>query len=165
METILKEIEGALQANLYYLAIVMALTLPDICAALEAQDGRTSQNKYKAWYNANLAAKLSFLSADDCYSLRCGVVHQGKFGDRLTQYDRPLFVLPSNAVFMNCKVARPDGEFYLTSAAEFCLVMIAAVRQWFAAKGQDGVVKANLPNLMQYHPTGYGPVQGAGVIT
>jgi hypothetical protein len=44
MDVILKEIEHALKIRLFYTAIVMCLTLPDICAALAhtAALGRTS---------------------------------------------------------------------------------------------------------------------------
>jgi hypothetical protein len=54
MEMILSDIERALTARLYYVAITTALTLPDICAALESPDGTTSGPKYKAWYNLHL---------------------------------------------------------------------------------------------------------------
>lgn len=39
MELILKEIERALDAKLYYLALQASLTLPDICGALQSNDG------------------------------------------------------------------------------------------------------------------------------
>lgn len=51
MELILKEIERALDAKLYYLALQVSLTLPDICAALQSDDGRASKSKYIAWYD------------------------------------------------------------------------------------------------------------------
>lgn len=80
MDDILNEIDRALAAGLYYLAIAMALTIPDICAALEAENGETNQQKYKAWYESNLAYKYTNITAQDCYSLRCGVLHQGRCG-------------------------------------------------------------------------------------
>ena len=52
MEVITQEIERALDAGLYYLALVCTLTLPDICAALESPTGDTSGKsgeKYKKW--------------------------------------------------------------------------------------------------------------------
>ncbi|EQD56665.1 hypothetical protein B1A_11430, partial [mine drainage metagenome] len=53
METILQEIERALDAHLYYLAVAMVLTLPDICAALASADGESSGQRYRDWYDAN----------------------------------------------------------------------------------------------------------------
>jgi hypothetical protein len=55
----------------------MALTLPDICAALESDDGRTSGAKYKAWLNRNyIEGRATTLTAASLYQYRCGVVHQ-----------------------------------------------------------------------------------------
>jgi hypothetical protein len=66
METILQEIDKALNAGLCYLAIAMALTVPDICAALESPNGETNGPKYKAWYNANLANRYPRITDADC---------------------------------------------------------------------------------------------------
>lgn len=55
LELMFLEIERALDAGLFYLAVAMSLTLPDICAALESPNGEASGPKYKAWFNANLA--------------------------------------------------------------------------------------------------------------
>ncbi|MEO8049751.1 MAG: hypothetical protein ABI833_04980 [Acidobacteriota bacterium] len=49
MKEITDEVEKALSAGFYHLAIITALGLPDICAALESDDGETSGAKYKAW--------------------------------------------------------------------------------------------------------------------
>ena len=46
MELILKEIERALDAKLYYLALQASLTLPDICGALQSDDGVAKNYKY-----------------------------------------------------------------------------------------------------------------------
>jgi hypothetical protein len=153
VEEILKEIEKALAANLHYLAIVMAVTLPDICAALESADGRSDTQRYKNWYDANMANYFGALTGDDLWSLRCGVVHQGRFGLAGAQYARVVFALPGSATFLNCIFN--DAYFY--SAEEFCRTAISAVREWITKKGEDPIVKANLPNLVRYHPNGLAP--------
>jgi hypothetical protein len=81
LDAILNEIDRALNGGFYYLAIMAAMTLPGICAALKSPDGRSGGREYKAWFDEKLAGKWSFLTADDCYSFRCGVIHQGQFGD------------------------------------------------------------------------------------
>jgi hypothetical protein len=47
----------ALKNRLLYAALLLALTLPDICAALESQDGRSTPGRYKAWFNTWLRKK------------------------------------------------------------------------------------------------------------
>ena len=42
METLLREIEHALDAGLFYLALALSLSLPDICAALDSPNGESS---------------------------------------------------------------------------------------------------------------------------
>ena len=42
------EIEMALQARLYYLALISTLSLIDICSALESENGETDKHKFMA---------------------------------------------------------------------------------------------------------------------
>jgi hypothetical protein len=154
MEPILAEIEKALDAGLYYLAVMLAVAIPDICGALESKDGRSGPVQYKAWYDAHLANRIYDLTADDCYSLRCGVVHQGKFGLAGAQYDRAIFLLPQSK---NKMVACQIGDAYVYSVEHFCKEVIVAVRTWFAAKQNDANVIANMPRLVRVHPNGLAP--------
>ena len=163
IEGILCEIEKALAAGLYHLAIVLAVTLPDVCAALESADGRSNTPRYKAWFESNMATRFSNLTADDCFSLRCGVVHQGRFGLAGSQYDRAVFLLPNpqGGRFRDCIMN--DAYFY--SADDFCREWLAGVREWVSKKGTDPQVAANSANLIRTHPNGLSPyVKGAAVI-
>jgi hypothetical protein len=163
MDTILKEIDRALALELHYLAVVMSLTLPDICAALESSDGRTSQTKFMAWYDKHLSTKFRFMSAGDCYSLRCGVVHQGRFGLPGKQFGRVIFTLPNvQGIVIGQGIINDALQF---NAVQFCKTMTGAVRDWFAVATHDSIVQANLPNLVQLRPMGIAPyIGGAPVI-
>ena len=92
LEIVLSDVEKALENRLFYLAVAVALTIPDICSALESSDRRTSSDKYKDWFTKWLQEDFSFLSSDDLYSLRCGVVHQANFGTK-HQYESVVFAL------------------------------------------------------------------------
>jgi hypothetical protein len=155
METILREIDRALDAGLYYLAIAMALTVPDVCAALESPDGETSGPKYKAWYNANLASRYPNITDADCWSLRCGVLHQGRCGHPNMQYGRILFTIPNrqNNVFHNNII----NDALNLDAVLFCRDVVTCARLWFDAKWNEPVVQNNLPNLVQLRPQGLAP--------
>lgn len=162
LEPILAEMDKALNAGAYHLAITLALSLPDICSALEQSDGRTKPSLYRDWYNVHLAASFSAMSADDCYSLRCGVLHQGQLGimQRGAAFTRVLFFLPDpqQRVLHNCTI----NNALQFDATLFCSDVARAVRSWFAAKGADAIVQANLPNLLQYRPNGH-PNYAVGV--
>jgi hypothetical protein len=162
MEMILQEIELALHARLYYLALVVALTIPDVCAALESVDGQTNRDRYKAWYNAHLGGRYGAVTDADCYSLRCGVAHQGRFGHPRMEYGRVIFAIPGRGIFLHNSIA--NDALHL-DADRFCREMIAAARQWFAGKQNDPAVQANLPNVVQLRPNGFSPyVAGTPVI-
>ncbi len=60
-------------AGLYFLALHGALTLPDICGALESDTGTASGAKYKAWLRANVPGLAS--DAELIYGLRCSLLH------------------------------------------------------------------------------------------
>jgi hypothetical protein len=162
LETILREIERAASpyVQLYYLAITASLTLPEICAALESPTGHNPQPKqaYVTWYNANLASVYPNITDDDCYSLRCGLLHQGRFGRPGMQYDRIIFTLVGTRTLFSGHntIARwPDASYLLLDAEMFCRDFVGAARKWFGAKRNDPVVQSKVPRLVQFYAAGF----------
>jgi hypothetical protein len=50
MDDYLDQVEaGANVAQLYYLALAGALVIPDMCGALESQNGEATKAQYEAW--------------------------------------------------------------------------------------------------------------------
>jgi hypothetical protein len=165
LEIILSEIERALDAGFYYLAVMVALTLPDICGALESPDGRAHRSRYKDWFRQNLSSLGWFLTEDDCYSLRCGVLHQGRSEvvGKGASATRVLFKLPDpyHGSVHNC-----GGEDVLQYEADtFCDEIIEAVRSWYhRTKANPDFVK-NVQNLVRLRPNGFAPfISGVAVI-
>jgi hypothetical protein len=155
IEPILSEIERASAANFHYLAIAVALSLPDICAALESPDGTTSKVQYKHWYDQWLADKYEWVTAEDIYSLRCGVIHQGSFGHSRMQYERVMFVVPnSQGVVFHNNILK---NALALDASIFCNDMIEAVRRWYSLKKDDPNVTRNMDRLFRLHPNGLQP--------
>lgn len=155
MEGLTGEVERALSAKLYYLALVLTLSLPDVCAALASDDGQTSGLKYKAWCDAWFLPAYPQITSLDLYSMRCGVVHQGRLGHPKMQYARVLFTLPntSNNVFHQNII----NDALNLDAVIFCRDMAGAVARWYTAKQHDPNVMANLPRLVQFHEQGLAP--------
>lgn len=145
------------------MAVAMTVALPDICVSLEQADGRTSGARYKAWCQSNLPKEeFSFVTPDDLYSMRCGVLHNGRFGDLKHNVGRLVFALPgSSATFVNCQI----GDAYVYSVEDFCKNFTSAVYNWFEAKRDDPIVTEHLPRLMQYRADGFPPyIKGATVL-
>ena len=155
IQPILHEIQKAIDAGLFYLAIASCLSLPDLCAALESPTGTTSGPQYKDWYGQWLGPKYPNITADDCWSLRCGVVHQGRFGHQRMQYSRVLFTIPtaSRNVFHNIIV----NDALNLDATIFCADTIRSVSEWYVTKQNDPLVSQNLPRLLRLYPAGLPP--------
>jgi len=164
LRSITDEIDHALKARLYFLAILVTLSLPDVCAALESDDGKTSHAKYKAWCDRWIVPAYPMLTSLDIYSLRCGVVHQGRFGHDKMQYSRVLFTIPDGRgnVFHRNVV----NDALNLDCVSFCYDMIDAVNRWYDDKQSESNVIANLPRLVRLHPNGVAPdMVGMPVIT
>jgi len=155
MDTILSEIDRAIDAKLYFAALALCLTLPDMCAALESSNGKSSGTKYKNWYSENLQNNYPDITPADIWSLRCGVSHQGRFGNPQMQYAKVLFTIPNTQgnVFHNNIL----NDALNLDAVIFCRDVMSAVRGWFAEKKDDENVMANLPHLVEFRPNGLAP--------
>jgi hypothetical protein len=96
LRAILHEIEKALDAKLYYLAIAVALSIPDICACLEfdPEDPQwANRDTYASWCDANIRDQFKNLTGDDLYNLRGGVLHKGRFEHPQSRFNRVLFIV------------------------------------------------------------------------
>ena len=176
LEPILWQIKKAIEAKLYYLALAVALSIPDICSTLEwdpdpnvlwANRGRQSK-RYKHWFDTYLKGEFTFLTADDCYSIRCGVLHQGSVGRPDDQYDQLAFLIDSrrreflqdgNIIISKGRVSLP-GRVLTMGLDSFCEKMADAAHRWWDAKWHDPYVRANLPNLVREHSRGTLPLVG-----
>ncbi len=158
MDVILDQITGALRVGLHYLAVTAALTIPDICAALESENGETSKAQYREWYDKWLAHKYPMISSMDMYRLRCGVVHQGILEPNGMQYDRIVFMVAGG---MHCCVSANNGGLAESAlqlnAALFCMDVIESAQAWYAARKDDVVVARNFSRLLQFRPMGLHP--------
>ncbi|MDP2816041.1 MAG: hypothetical protein Q8O19_05120 [Rectinemataceae bacterium] len=88
MERFTSAIRKSLESQNWYAALYMSITLPDICARLESDDGKTNGDRYIRWFDKYLADNYRhevgsdrqlhvFLSGADCYALRCAILHEG----------------------------------------------------------------------------------------
>ena len=155
VDAVLEDIGRALDAGVWLGALITALMVPDICAALEQADGRTSGARYRAWYERYLSSAYPRLTADDCYSLRCGVAHQGRMGHQNSQYGRVIFTLPNKS---KTKILGAIVNDYLSlDLITFCEDFAAAVKTWHDEMGEDPIVISNSTLIVQYRPNGLAP--------
>jgi hypothetical protein len=136
----------------------MTVALPDICVSLVSEDGRSDGERYKQWCADNLGDDFfHFVTPDDLWSMRCGVLHNGRFGDMKHKVERVIFLLPGQGPTMvNCRL----NDAWAYSVVEFCQRFTKAVYDWSEAHREDERMVVNLPRLMQYRPDGLHPFIG-----
>lgn len=101
---LIEEIQKALKAELYFSALTLALTLPDICGKAAYPELQNGKKRYIKWFDEHIgdfekppefpyppsdkemeidkkflsaAKELPYLSGKVMYSLRCSVLHEG----------------------------------------------------------------------------------------
>lgn len=156
MEFMLKEIEKALDCGLYYLALQSALTLPDICGALQSDSGRATSNKYKKWFDKYAKEEGPIvLTGEECYHYRCSCLHQLRSDHEKSRYDRIKFTLPNeqNIVAHDNRL----GTFLNIDLVIFCRNMTAAVRKWENDVKDSPNFIRNYEKLMKTHQNGLAP--------
>jgi len=155
-----EEVQAALDSELYVVALTAALAIPDICGALESETGRATGENYRRWYSDNLAAKYRWLAPEDCYQLRCSMLHQGRSATR--NYSRIVFTAPGPITFHNNIM---DDTLNL-DIVTFCQDIMAAASAWLQRSEETAVVQANLAHLMRWRPDGLAPyVVGVPVLS
>lgn len=110
---IIKEIKVALDNECYIVALMGALTLPDICGKNAYPELKNVGERYKQWcdtfvypqtQHANeddktLDCGITYLSGEIIYSLRCYMLHQGSAdieGKKCNVEDFELIIQPKN---------------------------------------------------------------------
>lgn len=71
MRDLIHQVRAANESALYYVALISSLTLPDICAALETNDGHAHGASYVAWFDKHVAPRYKGnLNGRACYYFR-----------------------------------------------------------------------------------------------
>lgn len=154
LHQLLNQINAAAAQGMHLVAIGMAVALPAICASLAMENGRAGGKEYKDWCAANLTGpEFSYLTPEDLYSIRCGLLHQGTYGGLKHTVDRVIFTPPGGTSITNCRV---NGA-YMYGVVEFCNNMCEAASRWYEANRSNPIVAANSKRMMQYYPKGLQP--------
>jgi hypothetical protein len=173
---IVDEMMRATAAGLDLVALAVALTLPDICAALEAPNGRATGDRYKAWLKEALksvrfedrgpAGGPPENETDLIYNLRCSFLHQGNV--QHPKSDATIkFTTRSNAVVVHTGFRYEKGKLVdaIYSTPDFVRDIANSVIHWVNRKGEDEVVLRNLQKFARVRPDGLaGLISGVTIV-
>jgi hypothetical protein len=166
MKDIVRSIRTSIQNKNWYSALITSLIVPDICGKIQYPN-KQSKERYIEWLNEYLSVSYRvFLTATDCYALRCSFLHEGS--DNITSQEarRVLdnFILMSNPHF-HCNYIDNSGKKSLQlDVGTFCEDMCLASEVWMQAVSsdieiQDRMLKVlkiytegeNVPGFIKYH--------------
>ena len=164
MRHLLEQIKKGLDNNLYYLSLFVALALPDICGAINSENGEAHRNKYIEWFNKYVAEKYNgFLSGEDCYYLRCSLLHQGSSQHIKSKYSRILFIEPAATTnIFHCNIL---NDALNIDVRIFCNDIIEGVEKWLKEVEETELYRKNYSKFMRRYPHGLEPyINGVPVI-
>ncbi len=159
MDELIAQIRLASANGLYYLALLGALTLPDICGALGSENGRASPSKYKDWVRRNVPEQAD--EAEDLYLLRCSLLHQGRAMPSGGHF--PIaFMHPSAGQLHNLSTVSADGDQVgWLSIPVFVGEVTRGAERWLEQVGDTKRVTRNLEKFARLRPDGLpGHVEG-----
>lgn len=141
------------KAAAYWSLLHVTVCLPDICAALESNDGRTTGDLYIRWCNE--FAKRALMSGSETYSMRCIVLHQGRASSDRSEGRYKQFAFGQPAADNRTDHLRVDGDTLHIDVGNLACELRTSVRGWIAVRERDpNAIKSlnvarNLPNLVR----------------
>ena len=170
MNEFLNQLDKVAENGFSYVSLFTALTIPDICAALESADGQATGPRYKAWFDRWVSPKYTVgpdrrpsLSGETCYAYRCGLLHQGRSMHKKLGYSRIMFVERQNGnVFHNNVI----NDALNIDIPLFVESITSSAREWLETMENDENFNKNFPHFMKRHSGGLAPyIVGVDVIS
>lgn len=168
MDEYIKQLKGTFENELFYFTLIGCMTLIDTCSALNSQDGETNKKRFKEWYKKymnkyhNLHEAICF-DADECYKLRCRLLHQGQSKIDTDNLDRNIksgviaFRIPPGTIH-RCNLER----VYYIDIEIFMSDLIEAVEEWLEETSKTDYVESNLRNMIKITTTPPGNSKRSG---
>ena len=102
MRDYLEQTRAARLAGLFLVGLGAALAIPDMCGAMESTDGIATKQRYVDWFDQNAAPRYGgFMLGEDCYMLRCSMLHRGTTQHPRGNFSRFLFTEPGGITTHN----------------------------------------------------------------
>lgn len=175
MKDLIVAIDKALQDKNWYGALFISLTIPDICGRLQYPKLKTGK-RYVSWFEKYLKEKYTsrvgasgkehvFLSGEDCYSLRCALLHEGT--DDITRQksrkvlEKFLFMTTGshcNYMQNNYVNGKRVPTTLQLNVERFCRDISSAAEKWLEDVAGDKAIMEELKNTIRIY--GLGTVYG-----
>lgn len=152
----------AAAADIWFAAIALALTLPDVCASVDQPGKGKSKARFVAWWDQYMTHRyvvrpdsdeswepFSYIPGDVAFALRCSYLHAGS--DRIgTAGERVRFLGPPNAGRVGYD---PETGSVFIGLEPFVEDVCQAVEVWLAERRTDPEAMARLSRLTAIIPS------------
>ncbi|TNC07341.1 hypothetical protein FF100_32610 [Methylobacterium terricola] len=168
LHRILHDVQRCIDAKLYYPALIICLTIPEICAALTlTKEKFVKQKHYVEFVDKYTIPSQLGCDGLDCYRLRGGVVHRASFsGHPHFDASHIIFTTPETRASIHAlSIVVGEKKAAIFDILMFCSAMNQAARRWFQDNKDNKLVEENLQNLIRDCPGGLPPfIGGAPVV-
>jgi hypothetical protein len=151
----------------WYGALMSALTLPDICGKLETTNEGSKARSVrwlKQWIEPLYTHKIGpdkrehvFLSAEDCYALRCSFLHEGTSNIEEQRARKALedfhFITPIPGMSVHCNQSNNSLQLQVDV---FCIEIAGAIDKWAASVASDQAIQERMGSLIVIHDSAKG---------
>lgn len=158
----LDSIRESIKNGQYYSALFLAITMPSICGALESSDEEDSRERYISWYKKYIQ-EMS-LTGEDCYYLRCSLLHQATTKHKYSSYSRVIFTSPVRGQpYLHNNTINNALNLDIPS---FCNTFIKGAESWLGDVQNDPNYLRNTEKIIKTYPNGLLPfITGIPIIT
>jgi hypothetical protein len=146
------EMDRCQSTRTYWALLHVTVCLPDICAALDADNGKTNGPRYVAWCDRYLPD--ASLSGSERWEMRCKVLHEGRASIRKsTRYTGYSFAQPADTGEVDHR--RLDGFTFILDVGQLANEYRAGVLRWIASmeakpsSRESCNVARNLPSIVE----------------
>ena len=162
VEELFNQVLIAAEGGAFYLALLGALVIPDVCAGLESKDGMTDRTRYRDWFDRWVAPKYVAIAGaeptftgQDAYHFRCSMLHLGNTQHDKGRYSRILFVPrgQSGNVFHNNVL----NDALNLDIPIFCQDVVSGAMRWQQTVGDFEPYLTNLDKFLRIYPDGLAP--------
>jgi hypothetical protein len=166
MKNLVDSVYRCLNTQNWYGALMISLTLPDICG-FSQYSNLSSGARYVKWFNQYLKSKyecqnlftnesIIFLTGEDCYALRCSFLHEGS-DEIVSQRARKIlekFIFTTTG--LHCNYFDYNGVKMLQLDVDtFCKDICNAIGKWLEETSDIKEVNENLSGMLKIHIGGY----------
>lgn len=168
LDNFIQSIKSSIETKNYFSALIIALTLPDICCSIEDTNRRSGGEKYAKWFERYVQNKYTskigyeqtehiFLNGYECYALRCTYLHKGmneiineKILKKLKKKSKKIEFMAEMRTDQ-CSI----GDVLILKLETFCENIISGVDSWLNHVSKNPVVAQRIKDLPQVHTKGF----------